>query len=354
MTKVKTLLKFTIAGLLYFSGVSWIALRIRLKREKQPIILMYHRILPDNDPGLNYSQAGIVVSKGTFEAQMKFIKQKFPLISISDYAREYNSQRVSSDYLIVTFDDGWKDNFQYAFPILKQLGIPATIFLTVDFIASKKELWFYQILKLLKSSSIARQKLIALLNDYQSARQSDYISDDELIEQLKNLHLETILAIINKIQEDSAVVSSKSRDSETMLDWSEIAIMAESGIDFGSHGLSHSIITLLNEEQIWKELSVSKSAIEEKLHKPVLSYAYPNGNYNESIQVMVKKAGYLCAAATRGDNSSNNIPDILALRRVGIHTDIIVGPRGNFSKAMFMMRISGLDKTLGKLFSNKV
>lgn len=116
MRRARATLRWLIACVLYYSGVLWIYAAIRL--HGRAVALMYHRVLPgDTD---SFSTDAIVVSPGSFERQMAFLKRHFTLLDAADLRACLERGRFPNRSCIVTFDDGWYDNEVHVLPILEQ------------------------------------------------------------------------------------------------------------------------------------------------------------------------------------------------------------------------------------------
>ena len=136
----KRSLRVFIAHFLYYTGVLNLLLNRKLKNKA--VVLMYHKVLDKEEISSSYSQNGIIVSKESFETQIKYLKKNFNIISLNSTIQSLkNKTSLPSRSCLVTFDDGWKDNYQNAYPILKECQIPAVIFLSTDFIGSDQHFW---------------------------------------------------------------------------------------------------------------------------------------------------------------------------------------------------------------------
>jgi peptidoglycan/xylan/chitin deacetylase (PgdA/CDA1 family) len=348
---VTKILKFIVAAAFYYSGLLWLWLAFRERRSTRPLILMYHRILNEDDDQMRYAQRSLVVSERIFASQMAFLVRKYNFIPLSKLADALIENRTLPKWsLVITFDDGWRDNFSCAFPVLQIYKIPATIFLTVNYIESNRTLWFLRIGYILASNILAPEKIMKILSSFTGGYASPYPGDTGFMELLKKYKMDVIENLINRLSEESSNSGIESSDSREMLNWNEIVSMKQFGVDFGSHGLSHSILTLLSPAEIKEELCLSKMILEEKIGEKVLSFAYPNGNHDPKVRSLVREAGYKCALATNASAVEDNSIDPFMLGRIGIHNDISTGPFGNFSKSLLMFHISGLYDILRALF----
>ena len=308
---------------------------------------MYHRVLNKEEISASYSQTGIIVSKKTFAIQMEYLKKHFNVISLIDTIQNLKFKtHFRSRSCLVTFDDGWKDNYKNAFPILKKNHIPAVIFLPTDFIGTNKLFWQERLTKLLlvlyenySNNSDFKIKNFGVLNseDIAAILSTSTKEINEKISKFVSLQKsQKKIEVDNLIQrlESFLKVSSNTFEHTFFLNWDEIRIMAKNGIDFGSHGKSHKILTN-DEVDIQQELKDSKNVIEDELKTKVNSFSYPNGNYSEEVVNLVKKNGYEIAFGTESGFVSPN-DDPYTLKRINIHEDMT----GNIP--MFLARIVGL------------
>src|SRR6516164_9470949 len=103
------------------------------------IILTYHRVIEKWDRTLDYSGPGIVVTASTFDRHIAFLKEHFEIVTLDALIEDgYTAGRTPRPRCVVTFDDGWRDNYDLAFPILRRHDIPATIYLATDFIGTNR------------------------------------------------------------------------------------------------------------------------------------------------------------------------------------------------------------------------
>lgn len=370
MSLIRKIVKLGLAVLFYYAGL--LALFAFFKRTLFPIhdvvILMYHRVLDDDKIDNEYTQPGIVVSRQVFEKQITYLAKNYNLISLENLVQMVQkNQPIPSRSVIVTFDDGWRDNYLYAYPILKKHRVPATIFLTTDYIDTNKVFWFLQANILLtkgnlKPASLA--EIIERVNAENRASQSTYRlsrheikaasgDTDKFIEKMKQLDSEVVQKILNEIKKASDLSIDKCLTKRRMLSWDEIKEMSCDNIDFGSHGQSHQIMLFLSPDMINKELVQSKKIIEEKVGKEVKHFSYPNGDYNSITKKLVQDAGYGSAATIQRCEENKKGLDLFALKRIGVHNGMSVWHQGKFSRALFAVEINGWINFLRKIFKLK-
>ncbi len=127
-------------GVFYFSWVS--------PRYTVPI-LTYHSI--------NYKEGSHFVTPENFAKQMEYIKKKgYEVITLDELVKSIKSKkRLKRNKVVITFDDGYKDNFEYAYPVLKKLGFPATIFLVTDYIGNEKRFLNWDQVRIMSKDNIS-------------------------------------------------------------------------------------------------------------------------------------------------------------------------------------------------------
>lgn len=288
---------------------------LQLKKRKQISysILVYHRILMNQDP---YTIASI--SQKKFVKQIKYLKKNFHIISINQLLSDIKFNKLKPNTLCITFDDGYRDNYLYAFPVLTKFCVPATIYLTTDYINNNKLLWHDRVLNAIENTDL---KYFIFENiDSQSFNFESYEkktkSKYEILNFLKKFSPDIRDNLIEEFIKKCRVNSISSK--YTMLSWEEIKIMDKQGISFGSHTYTHPILSTLNNVQLQQEIKYSKQIIEMYLDKPVISFAYPNGkknDYDDRCQSFLENAGYECAVTTIwGTNNSDS--DLFELNRI--------------------------------------
>ncbi len=322
---LKALLKSNIAYTLYYTGLLS-AYGRSLFRDKA-IILMYHRVLPRDDIQIPYVQPGMYVSVESFQKQIHFLKSHFKLISLEDLVRRLAERRSISRCCVLTFDDGWRDNFQYAYPILKKNSVPATIFLTAGYVDTKLWFWPEEVSLCLFKLVHGEAKIDNLPNVIQKEIDSNGLGLKFSLEKsvdrvIKLLKMTTPQKRINCVRQMKEACGIEEHDERLLVNWDEVREMGESGlIKFGSHTVNHVLLDQLSLAEAQHEIGRSLEIIEEKSSKKCGFFAYPNGNYNDNIITLLENAGATAALTTRRgyvtyDSSLLNLP------RIAMHEDV--------------------------------
>ncbi len=310
------------------------------------LILTYHRVISERELGAYFIQPGMYVRHNVFEKQMRFLKEHFNILSFKELLEQWEQKALKPDqrYCIITFDDGWRDHYLYAYPILRKYDVSATIFLPTAYIGTNE--WFWS------------DKIGYLLSHYESAGQTPEMDElltspceqhpwvkyvngtvhtkkiDLLIEMYKRLPQEEIHKLIEQIRK---TLGFEFPNDRVFMNWEEIEEMSQQGISFGSHSCTHKIFNTLPIHDIQKEIEGSLDTIQRKRTNYVPIFCYPNGVYTQEIATLVKTAGYQAAVSTRFGLEGRCPSDRYGLKRISIHNDI------STTIPLFVFRISGLN-----------
>lgn len=335
------LLKLSLSVFLYYTRLLTLFEKI-IPDNKGIKVLAYHRI-NNND----FDPLGMNIRVKSFEKQMRFIKRHYKLISLQQAVELLRShQSIPDNTIVVTFDDGYKDNYINAYPILKKYNIPADIFLSAGAIEKKQILWFEAIIASFKQTS---KKCIDLteigLKRYKINTVMEKMDNvQEIVSFAKNLSKEDREKMIVLLLEKLDLANRDLEFESSMLEWEDIREMKKNGIDFGSHGLNHSILSRLSEKEAEKEIGESKKIIQERVNSEVKFFTYPNGgagDFNERIISLLKKNNFL-AACTLVRGSNNRFSNLYSLKRFCVNRGMESGVFSNFSKSLFALEMSGL------------
>lgn len=312
---IDALKRFAFA-LLYWSGI-WLLFRY-LNRRKIAI-LMYHGVADKQI--INWTQ----VPAHEFERQMKYIRRRCNPVALKRGVEilEKNSDKDNHS-IVVTFDDGFKNNYTCAYPIMKTFNIPSTVFLTTSFVDKDPRygriLWTDYISSILQST--AKNHLD--LTDFGLGRidLSDslkrYHAKGQICFELKKLDYEEKNRIIDQIGRrlDSGV-SEYDYNIFRSLDWDDVDILSKEGLmEFGAHTVNHEILPRLPHDVMEREILDSKRIIEDRTGKPVTAFAYPNGSFNGEVKGSVS-SHYDCAV-TSAEGLNHRGIDRYELRRFNI------------------------------------
>lgn len=337
----RRLLKHLISLALFYSGACAIFRRSRLALKGGRITILAYHGVNDGPFSLN-----LFLDVRNFAAQMHFLRRRYSVIPLSQAEVLLRSgQRLDRDYIVLTFDDGYKDNYRCAFPILTELGLPATIFLTTEPIDTGFPTFIYALILAIH----ATPHTLLDLTPYGLAR---YHLDDgpsreaaiaEIDQRAKHLSACERRGLLDEILGQLGLARQSPIFKDTMLAWDEIRHMRRFGITFGAHTVTHPVLSRLADSDIRREIAESKHRIERELEEEVTSFAYPYGgetDVNSTAADIVSQCG-LSLALLLHDTLDRPV-NLYALGRKMISNELTWGMGRRFSRAMFACELSGL------------
>lgn len=268
-----------LANILYASGMLSICRKLVTANNGYLPILGYHRVKPFSR-NYAYDEHLISATPEQFLWQMQHIKNYYTPIKLVDIGKYSATTNWPKRPVIITFDDGFDDNYHYAYPILKQLGIPATFFLTTDYIGSNKSYWFDWVVFLLKKLNVT------LLLKTSDGKQSFILEPVNALKQqrplfgfLKSVSDAERKNLIQQLEQAASINHNPELSIESRaMNWDQAREMsADNLFSFGSHSQSHPALNQLSRETLIAELQLSKQLIETELGKPCETLAYPFG-----------------------------------------------------------------------------
>lgn len=285
-------------------------------------IIVYHRIAPENIRGV---VPYISVRRDELLRQFRFFKRYYAVISLEEAVTRLRDGSVDRHYLVVTFDDGYMDNYTLGTGLFAAEGIRPAIFITTGCTDQRILLWPDRVREIVYSAPLKKPVQIGTPNvSLEGGIQSRIKTVKTIIKYLKSRNADYRACYLAGLERS---LNAWHRPADLMLDWDSVRRLAQSGATIGSHTCTHTILSSLREGEIMDEIGISKERLEAELGKPVHYFAYPNGtekDFNGTAVEHLKKAGYEAALTTiRGCNRPG--ADLYRLRRTGIyHTDTLL------------------------------
>ncbi|KAB0487003.1 Polysaccharide deacetylase [Pseudomonas reinekei] len=321
---IKQLLKRTSGWLYLNSSVG------RQQLHGAGVILMLHRVLA-NDAAANLPHRNeLCVGPKAFEHLLAWLKKHFDCVPLMEILQP-GSLRSERPKVALTFDDGWRDNAVNAFPLLQKYQVPASIFLSTDFIGSRQRFWWESIGETLWNShgEKARAHLIECLQ--QMGRPLPAQCDDPDVQRrsLALLHFLQNLKTLSPQDLNRLTDECPQESLPQALDWQQVRSLEASGlIRFGPHGASHAILTGLDDQTLDEELSRSRQALLNGCNRPLPVYCYPNGDNDERVRQHVADHDFPFALGTgtgiyRGANDPRALPRFGVSQRTARNPDLL-------------------------------
>jgi peptidoglycan/xylan/chitin deacetylase (PgdA/CDA1 family) len=320
----RTRMKEGLAAALRLTGVTAIG---RARRRTSAVVLTYHGVLPSGRPHDPYLSRNCVDDE-IFRAQMAFLTRHYTCLPLSEIVDRLSSAApLPPRAAAVTFDDGFRNNYQYAFPALKATGVPATIFVATGHIGreclmlwTERVAWLLQVAPADLREVPVGASVVAVDLSTTAARRE---SSRRLLKHLKGTDAAIRDAAVAWLDAAARNGGAPAPDPDryAFMTWDEARAMAESGlVEIGSHTVTHLLLATATPERRREELQASKQDVEHHLERPCRLFAYPNGtraDFDAGDQRLLRDLGY-AGAVSQVPGVNTAATDLYALRRYNV------------------------------------
>jgi len=285
------------------------------------VILLYHGVTRGKSSGAeNYS--GKHISEENFVSQMRFIKANHVILSMDDVMEiKKNGDKYPSEAVAVTFDDGFKNNNTVAAPILDDLKIPATFYISSGVVGTDLMFW---VDKIEDCVNLAKKKTIKLVLDKTyEFKLNDNEGKIHAIERIKgfcrNSHIDAKNRVVQELIEGTGVLPDNAHaENYAKLNWKELRQIADSDLFVvGGHSMYHDILSRMDPDKMEEDIDCSIDLLEGNLGCKVVHYSYPEGqkdHYNERVVDVLKRNGIACCPSAVFGTNDDQV-DLFNLRR---------------------------------------
>jgi peptidoglycan/xylan/chitin deacetylase (PgdA/CDA1 family) len=311
----------------------------RLARDKLTIAT-FHRVLPEREL-LDYPMPGISVSPEELDWLLALFTKHYTAGTLGEMATRYAlGDRPDKPLLAITFDDGQRDNFRHARPVLAAYGVHASFFVVADATERNETLWHDRVAYALAAAQRGGARDAALR--FLSQLGVDLQSKDLVHACVARIKLMTPEQRDSTLHELEALAGGGGRPAwDGMMSWDELKQMHADGHEIGSHTQTHAILPLVSDEQLEVEIAGSRAHLKRRLGFEVDTFCYPNGDCDERVAAAVQRAGYRHAVTTRyGIN--NSASSHFLWKRCDMQGQHARTQQGHFSEGRMLLRLSGL------------
>jgi peptidoglycan/xylan/chitin deacetylase (PgdA/CDA1 family) len=290
--------------------------RIKNRLLAKAVILMYHRVVElESDPW------SLCVTPDHFAEHLEVITRLGRPASLSDLVKGLHNGQVQDRTIVVTFDDGYADNFYFAKPALERYDVPGTVFVVAEAVGQQSEFWWDELEQLLLAPDRLPETLNLSLNglrvEWQLGQESFYTEEDRQDDQDRDpwtAPAGSRLAFFYSVWQQLLLLSPEartgalsqiaawsgaekfSRASHRIMDAEEVVRLQQGGlVEVGGHTATHVSLPSLSRAEQREEIQRGKRLLEDLLGLPVSHFAYPHGEYNSETVALVKETGFQSA-----------------------------------------------------------
>lgn len=278
------------------------------------LILLYHRVSDSSsDP------QSLCVSPQHFAEHLQILRQYYHPLSLMELQKRRALNRWLPRSVVITFDDGYQDNFQQACPMLEGQDMPATIFVATSGVDSQCEFWWDELERIFLlpqtlpphlEIKVKKKEYVwelddecppaawNVLTDATNARQRLYM---DLMALVHDLSPATREALLSELFLWSGIVRTQARQENLAVRSHDLSILPKNSlIEIGAHTVNHPSLAALSQEIQRAEIFQGKKSLEGILDRPLSSFAYPYGerrDYTQQTVKIVQEAGFSCACS---------------------------------------------------------
>jgi len=332
---------------LLLRGLEWSGFNavVRRRRRQDLVVLNYHGVLEGDRGAADRNIYGTTTSTHEFDGHLAFLKRHFHPVRASDVERWAHGEReLPPNAVLVTFDDGFRNNLTHAAPLLARYGVPAILFVSTGYLGTRRVLWpqeLYEIAVRWPREEIPHPGGTTMFSLAGGRR----ARAKQLCEKAKRVPMATVAAYLEALRREAPLPEGLAdTDEYEFLTWEQMRRWVSLGFDVGSHGVNHWILTGCREQELRRELEDSKRDIEQRLGVACTSFCYPNGgprDWSVEAATAVQAAGYRLAYTLSDRVQSRRQVNPWAINRLMV--------AGHVGQALFRARVSGSVEVLRAL-----
>jgi len=302
---------------------------------KEPLILGYHRVLPDIRVARGVPSMDVSVQ--TLEKHLDFLGRRFRFLSLDELGGRLE-EGWTAGLAAVTFDDGYADFYENAFPLLQRKGIPAAVFVVTGLLEN--------------AGGFLHERLYAVLEialrRWGGRRTRLFLAERGITIDLPHGAFPTLRALLQSLDQDALFGLCASLELELgelptaprSLGWDQLAAMSRAGLTVGSHTKTHALLSNESPDRVRHEVEASRAMLEERLGVSVAHFAYPDGGFDAGSVRAVAAAGYRFAYT--GCRHRDTSHPLLTLPRRVLWEGSTLGASGRFSPSILSGQVHGI------------
>ena len=342
---LKHLLKTKMVGMSVCCGLDRL---FRYLNRKKLLVVMYHGVTSQSYSPPVWSQLPVEI----FRRQLAFLRHHYHVVTLAEFTAALDDKGTLPERAaLITFDDGIKNNFSVAYPVLQEFGIPASIFLTVDLVGTRELLWFDE-LYLLILEGVRRGIPLDMLG----ADANRHYLDGNLweayvhcVESVKRSGGATRATLLERLRREVPIERDSWLEEFGLLNWDDVATMEQSGlVSFGVHTATHRILSELDDTELASEVLAPRTIVASRTVGEVSSFCFPNGHpgldFHPKHQDFLRQCGYRCAFTTENALFNWRSGDPMMVGRVAAGSD------GASEPPYFRLNTSGALSFVKKMF----
>jgi peptidoglycan/xylan/chitin deacetylase (PgdA/CDA1 family) len=321
------------------------------RSSRHPLVVGYHQVVSEFRPDSRCGITAMQTSCKMLENHLDWIGSRYEFVSLDEIGAHYEAGKpFTKPVAAVTFDDGYRDVYLNAFPILKRKGVPAAVFVVTDLVGTETPPLHDRLYSALvmafdgwvHPSQMLSERLARLNIAHSTARKvrlanpNIFATMRALIDSLNHSEIE---ALTCSLEADFTDDPSPSLDEARPLTWEMVREMSEAGLTIGSHTKSHALLTAEESDRVLEEVLHSRATLQSRLGAAPRHFAYPDGRFNARIAKLVS-SGYQFAYTTCRHQLSSY--PLMTIPRKMLWENSCTNSSGRFSPAVMNCQVHGV------------
>ena len=352
---VRRAAKAAVAGALCAAGARWVVRSVARRNAggARVLILGYHLPTADFAGSAREVLPSLLVSAVTLRRQLQQLAREREIVSLDEARRRLDAPSSREDRALdvaaITFDDGYVGVHDLALPLLRDLGIPATVYVPTGYIGTERRLLHDRLFAAL--SELSRRRVLpeaaglpAPLQKLLDSCAGNGVAStlDQLIAQLPH---DALVAIAVGLETRLRIREQDLPASTRLMSWEDLRALKAGGVEVGGHTVNHVALANVTLARARAEIEGCCDHIASELGEPPRHFAYPNGLYTPRVRGAVAAAGFTSAVTTE-DVENRRGGDLFSLKRKTIWENSTLGAT-RYSEALAACNLDGVFGALG-------
>lgn len=293
-----------------------------LPRRRGLLVFNYHRVGVEDR---RLDSGTVSASLADFRAHVAYVARHFATPPLPEILRCLEARRFDAPYALFTFDDGYRDNYQHAFPALREAGVPGAFFVVTDYVDRPSLPWWDRTAYMVQASTATRLRLsypVPLDIEMPAAGRRAVVR--RVLRGVKDARPFDERRFFDELAAATGVVVPSGLASGLFMSWQELREMRNAGMAIGSHTRTHRVLAALPEAEQLEELTASRDRLAGMLGEPPEVLSYPVGGptaFSAATRRLARESGYRAAFSFFGGMNDSRRLDPFALSRVPVEKE---------------------------------
>ena len=343
---------------LHYSGVRQLLSTVQRRAVggTRVLILSYHRVVADFALEAKRSLYTLNIEQKTFRRHLEVLQETHDVVSLEEAMSVLDGTRQAArDVAVVTFDDGYRDVYTHAYPVMRDMRVPGVIYVPSSFVGTDRRLGhdrLFTALRRMKERSIGPMAVGVgnpgerwLIDAFEGGVDA-HVALERLIARRPTPGL---LKLADALEDRLGLATYKPPEGELPVTWEMLREMDAHGVITGAHSAEHTVLTNQRLEDARREIAQCKVVLEKGMKKPVRHFAYCNGYYSAGVAQALKAEGFVSGVTTEDLPNTPGV-DPFALKRKVLWEASSAGVLGFYSKPLVACQF---EDTFGMLALQK-